>query len=314
MQEFVPLKKPINKAEIEAYLKQIGFTKAVFHNVSNEKVYKGLSDGRSAEKDTICFIDKEPSEAKTAKLEGTLVITTTTLFQSFPKVEAICTEDPRELFIKLIDFFDKHLLCEPFTSRIVVHPPLIHKEAIIHEDAIIEEGVSIGKESIISAGSVLKKGTVIGEHCIVRENCTIGCSGIALYKTYQGETLRFPHLAGVHIGNNVEIGAGTVIVRGTLLNTAISNDCVIGNQCNIGHGVKIGKKVWMSVGSLIGGNCNIGDNTTIGLGVRVRDNLKIGKGVSIGMGSVVTKNLPSGISVFGNPAKELRNLTTGPNR
>lgn len=312
--EYIPFKNLITWNEIEDFLKRIGFKYVSSQNLSTQKNYKGISDGRFSEENTICFVDREPIEDVMASLNEILVITTRELHQYFPQIEAIYTEDPRELFIKLIDHFDQEKTCAPFTSVIEVKTPAIDAEAIIDEKAIIEEGVSVGKGSVISAGCVLKRGTVIGENCIIRENCTIGCNGISLYKTSNNETLRFPHLAGVNIGDNVELGAGVIVVRGTLSNTVIENDTVIGNLCNIGHGVKIGKKVWMSVGSLVGGNCAIGKDTTIGLGVRFKDRLNIGENVSIGMGSVVTKNLPSGISVFGNPAKKLSSLSTGPKR
>jgi len=312
--EFIPFIKPLSCKEIEGLVHNTGYGYEATLDLSSEKQYIGISDGRYAVEATICFIDREPANNIVESLKNVLVITTKELHQLFSDSEAICTKDPRALFIKLIDLFEREKKCSFFTSQIQEQKPSIEPEAIVDERAIIEEGVSIGKGSVVSAGCVIKRGTVIGENCIVRENCTVGCNGIALYKTSYGETLRFPHLAGVNIGDNVELGAGVVIVRGTLTNTVISNDTVIGNLCNIGHGVKIGKKVWMSVGTLIGGNCTIGNDTTIGLGVRLRDNLKIGEDVSIGMGSVVTKNLPSGISVFGNPAKKLRNLTTGPKR
>lgn len=312
--EYIPFKNLITWNEIEDFLKRIGFKYISSQNISAKKSYKGVSDGRFSEKNTICFVDREPAGNIAESLNDVLVITTKELHFRFPHVKAIYTKDPRALFIKLIDLFEQEKLCAPFTSQIEVPIPMIHVEAMIDEKAIIEEGVSVGKGSVISAGCVLKRGTVIGENCIIRENCTIGCNGIALYKTSNNETLRFSHLAGVNIDDNVELGAGVVVVRGTLSNTVIEEDTVIGNLCNIGHGVKIGKKVWMSVGSLAGGNCTIGDGTTIGLGVRLKDNLKIGENVSIGMGSVVTKNLPSGVSVFGNPAKKLRSLTAGPKR
>lgn len=311
--EYIPFLDPLSAKVLDSYL--ITFdVDCASSQLTQERVYKGISDGRFAEAETICFVDREPSEDIVENLYKTLVITTKELHLHFSDVEAVYTEDPRALFIKLIDLFEQKKICSPFTSQITLQTPLIDPQAIVDERAILEEGVSVGKGSVISAGSVLKRGTVIGENCIVRENCVIGCNGIALYKTSSDETLRFPHLAGIHIGDNVELGAGTIIVRGTLTNTVIENDTVIGNLCNIGHGVKIGNKVWISVGSLIGGNCTIGNETTIGLGVRLRDNLKIGEAVSIGMGSVVTKNLPSDISVFGNPAKKLRGLTTGPKR
>ncbi len=312
--EYIPFEKPLSWQELDSYISTIGIDYIFSSELTPKRIYKGMSDGRFSEVDTICFIDREPTDAIIKSLSGALVITTKELHQYFSNVEAIYAEDPRALFIKLIDLFEQKKICSPFTSQIKIQVPTIDHLAIIDDRAILEDGVSVGKGSVISAGTILKRGTVIGENCIIRENCTIGCNGIALYKTSNDEILRFPHLAGVNIGNNVEIGAGTVIVRGTLANSIIEDDTVIGNLCNIGHGVKIGKKVWMSVGSLIGGNCTIGNNTTIGLGVKLRDNLKIGENVSIGMGSVVTKNLPSEVSVFGNPAHKLRNLTTGPKR
>jgi len=312
--EYISFINPLSWTEIDIILKRIGLEYNLYHNKLEKKKYIGFSDGRLATTGTICFVDREPTEEIIKNLNEVMVITTDDLSKHLQDSDVILTEDPRALFIKLFDLFEKEKKCLPFTSKISNQIPMIDNEAIIDERAVLEDGVSVGKGSVISSGVVLKRGTVIGENCIIRENCVIGCNGIALYKTNERETLRFPHLAGVNIGNNVELGAGVVIVRGTLTNTVIEDDTVIGNLCNIGHGVKIGKKVWMSVGSLIGGNCTIGNYTTIGLGVRLRDNLKIGENVSIGMGSVVTKNLPSEVSVFGNPAKKLRSLTTGPKR
>jgi len=312
--EYVSFSEPLTWSNINIILQRIGIEYHVPSNLSGSKTYIGFSDGRFSVSNTICFVDRELTEEMFENLHDVMVITTIELKKYIKDSDVILTEDPRALFIKLFHFFEKEKKCLPFTSKIFNPIPTIHCEAIIDSRAILEEGVSVGKGSIVAAGVVLKRGTIIGENCIVRENCTIGCNGIALYKTTEGETLRFPHLAGVHIGDNVEIGAGVIIVRGTLMNTVIANDTVIGNLCNIGHGVKIGKKVWMSVGSLIGGNCIIGNDATIGLGVRLKDNLKIGENVSIGMGSVVTKNLPSNLSVFGNPAKKIRSLSTGPKR
>lgn len=312
--EYIAFSNLLSFRKIDDLMQSTNLEYRVSASIVFEKKYKGISDGRFAEADTICFIDRKPSEDMIANLYGSLVVTTQELHQYFEHIEAIYTTDPRALFIKLLEVFDKNKLCSPFTSDIKVKTPTLDPLAVVDGHAIVEAGVSVGKGSVISAGCVLKRGTVIGENCIIRENCTIGCNGIALYKTSENETLRFPHLAGVNMGDNVEVGAGTVIVRGTLTNTVIKDDTVIGNLCNVGHGVKIGKKVWMSVGSLVGGNCTIGNDTTIGLGARIRDNLSIGDNVSIGMGSVVTKNLLSEISVFGNPAKKLRSLTTGPKR
>lgn len=312
--EFIPFKDYLSWEGINDFLQKIDIEYSLSSTLLPAQTFKGLCDGRFPEPKTLCFIDRSPADSVIENLDEVLVITTKELHEKFPGVNAIYTADPRALFIQLIDLLDKEKVCSLFTSEITEQTPRIDPTAIIDSGAILEDGVSVGKGSIVSAGVVLKRGTVIGENCIIRENCTIGCNGIALYKTNSGDTLRFPHLAGVKIGNNVELGAGVVIVRGTLANTVIEENTVIGNLCNIGHGVKISQKVWMSVGTLVGGNCIIGMGTTIGLGVRLRDNLKIGENISIGMGSVVTKSFQSHVSLFGMPAKILKKLNTGPAR
>jgi UDP-3-O-[3-hydroxymyristoyl] glucosamine N-acyltransferase len=298
----VDLIRPVSVAELEDFLESVA-VEATLH-ACNLLGVAGISDGRAPKEGTICFVE-DPSEVKF--IPSVIYITV----EAIENQPSVVTFDPRYVFIKFLEYIKKknnyNPLFENFTAG-------IHPTAHIDERSIIEENVYIGEGVWIGAGAVIKKGVSIGRNSIVRENTVIGCPGIALYKAKNGEVLRFPHLSGVEIGSDVEIGANSVLVQGTLSPTVVGNDVVIGNLCNIGHGVIIKPKVWMSVGSLIGGNCVVEAGSTLGLGVSVRDNLEVGEGVSIGMGSVVTKSVLKFTSLFGNPAKQLRSLNTGPKR
>jgi len=77
----------------------------------------------------------------------------------------------------------------------------------------------------------------------------------------------------------------------------VAHDCIIGNNVTFAPSVKCN------------GNVVIEDNVYIGTGVIIHQGrpnkpLKIGKGAVIAAGSVVTKNIPDGMTVFGNPAIE----------
>tara|TARA_R110002049_G_scaffold224693_3_gene396418 strand:+ start:1521 stop:2429 length:909 start_codon:yes stop_codon:yes gene_type:complete len=297
------LKQPYSLSDLQSLLRGLNIANTLTSDEQFE--INAISDGRRPVASSFCFLDD---------LAGIITQKKVLYITSISLENACCllVEDPRYVFIKLLAYLQKkdHVYSLSPSHRNVG----IHSAAIIHNSAILEEDVVIGNGTIISAGCVIKRGTVIAENCIIRENTVIGCEGIALYKSKNGEVLRFPHLSGVEIGSNVEIGANAVIVRGTLKPTKIEDNVVIGNLCNIGHGVVVKAKVWMSVGTLIGGNCNIANNVTIGLGVNVKDNLEIGENSSIGMGSVVTKTVDACCSYFGNPAKPLRGLKTGPKR
>jgi len=304
---YVAFEKPLSLNELEEYFSKCDeeFESILRSVADNNCKILGISDGRFPVEATVCFVEDSD---EVDVIENVVYITSTKI----PSSINLLTDDPRSLFIKFLVITQKEKLLRAQPQSDLVD--LIHDDCEIHPNATIEKGVVIGVGTVISSGCVLKSGTMIGSNCIVRENTVIGCDGIALYKNKQQEVLRFPHVSGVMIGDNVEIGASVVIIKGTLKPTTIENDIVIGNLCNIGHGAKIANKSWLSVGTLIGGNTTINDKSTIGMGVRVRDNLIIGHNASIGMGSVVTKNIDEGGSVFGNPAKKIHHLKTGPTR
>ena len=314
--EHIKFSSPIPFCELVTLSKKIlGSDKKLeeYTGINFSKTVIGVSDGRYAADQTLCFVDKAPSHEAIKQLKEAFVITNQELAPILEGCSMLIVNDPRALFIDLLNqiLITSGFSC--FTSQVEAFP-CIHPNANIHANAVIEEGVFIDEGTTIAAGCVIKRGTYIGRNVTIRENTVIGCDGIALYKTLDGRVLRFPHLAGVFIEDEVEIGASCVIPRGVMGCSRIGRESVIGNLSNLGHAVQIGAKVWMSVGCLIGGNSMIGDDSSLGLGVSMRDNLHIGKNCSIGMGSVVIKNMPDDSSVFGNPAKRLPHVKAGPQR
>lgn len=78
----------------------------------------------------------------------------------------------------------------------------------------------------------------------------------------------------------------------------VAHDCIIGDFVTFAPGVKCN------------GNVIVEDHVYIGTGAILKQGtpsrpLVIGRGAVIGAGAFVTKNVPAGVTVIGNPAKEL---------
>lgn len=86
------------------------------------------------------------------------------------------------------------------------------------------------------------------------------------------------------------IGSSVILMK----HSHVGHDAFVGDNCNIAPGV------------IIGGYCVIGTGTKIGLGACIRPRIKIGANAIIGAGSVVVKDVPSGETWVGNPARKLK--------
>ena len=105
----------------------------------------------------------------------------------------------------------------------------------------------------------------------------------------------------VEIQKDVKIGKNTRVSSHSFICEGVE----IGEYCFIGHGVMFVNdlfsdspsiKEWKMKKTKVGSRVRVGSNVTI-LPVNIGDD------VIIGAGSVVTKDVPSGATVKGNPAK-----------
>lgn len=109
------------------------------------------------------------------------------------------------------------------------------------------------------------------------------------------------------IKENVKLGVGCIIGESCIISNdvEISDFVTINSFSILGHDVIIGKHVNIGAFCFFGGFSIIEDDVTVFVRSTILDRLKVGKGATIGSASVVLRNVKSGITVFGNPAKKI---------
>jgi UDP-3-O-[3-hydroxymyristoyl] glucosamine N-acyltransferase len=221
-------------------------------------------------------------------------------------IALIRVEDPEYAFAVVLKRYENE---EPLTTK-GQFDCYIHPMAKIGEHVQIGHGTVIDGRSTIGSGTIIHHNVVIqrttmGRDCVVQSGTVIGHAGFSRVR-HEDKLMRWPHLAGVTIGNRVEICSNVAIHRGVLYDTCIGDDVMIDNLAHIAHGVQIGKRTMITACVEMSGSSEIGEDCWLAPGTIIRNGVKIGNNTLIGMGAVVTKDFGDNLVIMGVPAKEIR--------
>lgn len=73
-----------------------------------------------------------------------------------------------------------------------------------------------------------------------------------------------------------------------------------------GHDSQVGDGCELAPKAVVGGYAVLEDGVRVGMGAIIRNRVTVGKGARVGMGAIVTKDVPPGVTVIGNPARDIR--------
>lgn len=223
------------------------------------------------------------------------------------RVNYIFTDNPHSVFFSVLnEFFNKKAVgYKPLNSLIRTNK--IGTNVQIGEFCYIGAEVEI-EDNVVIKNNVSIEGKVkIGKNTVIYSGAVLGMDGYAYYDDISGHSARVPHLGGIVIGENVEIGSNTCIARGCLGDTIISDDVKIDNLCHVAHNVFIGKRSKIIALTMLAGSSIIGEDVWVAPCSAVKNQVTIGSNSLVGLGAVVTKDVEKNTVVAGVPAKLLRN-------
>ncbi|MDR2146039.1 MAG: acetyltransferase [Tannerella sp.] len=88
-------------------------------------------------------------------------------------------------------------------------------------------------------------------------------------------------------------------------NVKIENGVMLNSATRIGHDSTIGNFTSLMADVDVGGWCTIGEKVFMGTKSTLIPHKKIANNAIVGAGAVVIRNVKEGVTVFGNPAKEI---------
>lgn len=237
------------------------------------------------------------------KANSALIVPKDTALEQLANAGYLLSSNPRLDFIRVLSYLENIIGFATYDF-----PSEIHPSAKIGQNVVIEDGCKISEGVVIEHNVVIHSGTKIGKNSRIRSCSSIGGDGFGFERMEDGEPLRFTHLGGVIVGDNVEVGSCTTIARGTLSNTIIEDHVKIDNLVHIAHNCHIKRGAFIIACAEISGGVVIGENAWIAPNSCTHQKISVGDNAIVGLGAVVTKDVPTNTVYAGNPAKKIRDI------
>ena len=112
------------------------------------------------------------------------------------------------------------------------------------------------------------------------------------------------------IAADVELAAGAQIMAGAVIQTGsrIGFNAIVNTRASVDHDGSIGDHVHLAPGVTLSGSVSVGHASHLGTGATVIQGIRIGDGCLVGAGSLVLRDVPSGATVVGAPARIVKVL------
>ncbi len=156
----------------------------------------------------------------------------------------------------------------------------------------------------VGVGALLLPRVRVGARVVVMPGAVIGAPGFALAKGPGGTVRDVPHLGGVVIEDDVQIGPLCTIAAGTLGPTIVRRGARLDAHVHIGHNCDIGENTIIAAQSGLAGSVVVGKNVLVGAHVSVADYVCIGDEAKVAAQSGVMGDIAAGATVGGYPAVE----------
>ena len=175
------------------------------------------------------------------------------------------------------------------------------------ELAVLDDNLQIG--STVLGCKVLGSVSELYQYKEYKCVIAIGNNSVRkkIAKTYDVNYITCIHPSAV-IGESVEIGDGSVIMANAVVNsgTKVGQHCIINTGATVDHDCKLEDYVHCSPGAHLGGSVIVGESSWVGLGSSICNNIHIKEESIVGAGTVVIRDVPSKVTVVGNPAKVIK--------
>jgi sugar O-acyltransferase (sialic acid O-acetyltransferase NeuD family) len=140
-----------------------------------------------------------------------------------------------------------------------------------------------------------------------------GHDRIAIQRLFATRGLRLPSLVHPHasVCSTARLGAGTQVLAQAVVasDARVGDACIVNHLASVDHECVIGAGVHVAPGATVCGLVTLNDNVMVGAGAVVLPRVTIGENSVIGAGAVVTRDVPPGVVIVGNPAREVRPFT-----
>jgi UDP-3-O-[3-hydroxymyristoyl] glucosamine N-acyltransferase len=149
---------------------------------------------------------------------------------------------------------------------------------------------------------VLYSRTRLGARVRLHGGVVVGADGFG-YQWDEKQHRKIPHVGGVLIEDDVEVGSNSTIDRGQTSDTVIGAGTKIDNLVQIGHNVRIGRHSLLIAHVGIGGSATIGNGVILAGMAGVNDHSKIGDGALVSAKTGVWGDVGPKEWVSGHPAR-----------